>query len=80
MLQVNPMQLIGMIRQGYNPQQLMLNVLESQMKGTPMGDNLLNLARNGQTKQIETIARNLMSQRGLDFDTEFNNFKKSLGV
>ena len=50
------------------------------MKGTPMGDNLLNLVRTGQTGQIEVIARNLMAQRGVDFDKEFMNFKKSLGL
>lgn len=80
MFQANPMQFIGMIRQGYNPQQLMLNFLETNMKGTPMGDNLLNLVRTGQTDQIEVIARNLMAQRGVDFDKEFMNFKKSLGL
>jgi hypothetical protein len=47
MYQVNPMELIQMIRSGKNPQQLMLSVLEGQMGGTPMGANLLNLARNG---------------------------------
>ena len=80
MFQANPMQFIGMIRQGYNPQQLMLNFLETNMKGTPMGDNLLNLVRTGQTDQIEKIARNVMAQRGVDFDKEFMNFKKSLGL
>ena len=30
---------------GYNPEALMINMLETQMKGTPMGDNLINLAR-----------------------------------
>ena len=80
MFQANPMQFIGMIRQGYNPQQLMLNFLETNMKGTPMGDNLLNLVRTGQTGQIEVIARNLMTQRGVDFDKDFMNFKKSLGL
>lgn len=80
MFQANPMQFIGMIRQGYNPQQLMLSFLENNMKGTPMGDNLLNLVRTGQTDQIEKIARNVMAQRGVDFDKEFMNFKKSLGL
>lgn len=79
MYNVDPNQLIGMIKKGYNPQQLMLSVLEKQMKGTPMGENLLNLARNGQTSEIEKIARNLMAQRGLDFDKEFNSFRQAIG-
>jgi len=46
MAQVDPRQLIAMIRNGQNPQQLMLSVLET-MQDTPFGANLLNLARNG---------------------------------
>jgi hypothetical protein len=44
-----------------------------------MGANLLNLAKNGQTAEIEKIARNLTAQRGGDFDTEFRAFKKMIG-
>ena len=80
MYQVNPIELIQMIRSGKNPQQLMFSVLEGQMGGTPMGANLLNLARNGQTREIEQIARNLSQQQGIDFDKEFANFCKMLGI
>ena len=79
MTQIDPMQLIQQIKNGQNPQQLMLSVLENQMKGTPMGTNLLNLARNNQTAEIEKIARNIMQHRGLDYDKEFNAFKHMLG-
>ena len=79
MYNVDPRRLIQMIRQGQNPQQLMLSVLEGQA-GSPMGRNLLNLARNGQTAEIEKIARNLCKERGVDFDQEFNNFRRMLGV
>lgn len=78
MYQVNPAILIQMIKNGQNPQQLMLSVLQNQA-GTPMGANLLNLAKNGQTAEIEKIARNLTAQRGGDFDTEFRAFKKMIG-
>ena len=81
MLQVDPMQLIMMIKQGQNPQQLMMNILETQMQDTPLGANLLNLARNNNTAGIEQIARNLAAQKGIDFDKEFNAFKqKYLGI
>ena len=79
MYNVDPNRLIQMIKQGQNPQQLMLSILEGQA-GTPMGANLLNLARNGQTAEIEKIARNLCKERGVDFDQEFNNFRRMLGV
>ena len=34
---MNPMQIIAMIKNGQNPQQLVLSMLENQMGGTPMG-------------------------------------------
>ena len=76
---VDPNRLIQMIKQGQNPQQLMLSILEGQA-GSPMGRNLLNLARNGQTAEIEKIARNLCKERGMDFDQEFAKFRRMLGM
>lgn len=79
-MNVNPMQLIAMIKNGQNPQQLMMQVLETQMNDSPMRDNLLDLARRGDTAGIEKIARNLAQQRGVDFDKEFNAFRQMLGL
>ena len=79
-MQVNPVQLIQMIKRGYNPQQLMISMMENQMRGTPMGDNLLKLARENRGAEIEQIARNLYSQQGRDFDKEFLAFKNMLGI
>ena len=79
-MQVNPNQLIEMIKSGKNPQQLMLSVLETRMAGTPMGDNLIKLARDNRGAEIEQIARNLYSQQGRDFDKEFSQFKNMLGL
>ena len=45
-----------------------------------MGDNLINLAQQGNKAEIERIARNLAQQQGLDFDTEFNAFKSKIGL
>lgn len=79
-LKVNPQDLISQIREGQNPQQLMINILEQNMKETPMGENLLRLAREGRTADIETIARNMFQEKGLDFDKEFMAFRKNLGL
>lgn len=79
-MNVNPMQLIAMIKNGQNPQQLMMQVLETQMNDSPMRDNLLDLVRKGDTAGIEKIARNLAQQRGVDFDKEFNAFRQMLGL
>jgi hypothetical protein len=75
---VDPNRMIQMIKQGQNPQQLMLSILEGQA-GTPLTNNLLKLAKNGQTAEIEKIVRNLYAQQGRDFDSEFKAFKNMFG-
>ena len=79
-LNVNPIQLISMIKNGQNPQQLMMNVLEGNAANNPMGANLLNLAKGNKTEELEKSARNIAKDRGIDFDTEFKQFKQMLGV
>lgn len=77
-MQMNPMQIIQMIKSGSNPQQLIMSFLQQQ--NNPMANNLLQMAQNGNTSGIEQIARNLCAQKGLDFDKEFNSFKQQLGI
>ena len=77
-MQMNPMQIIQMIKNGSNPQQLIMSFLQQQ--NNPMANNLLQMAQNGNTNGIEQIARNICAQKGLDFDKEFNSFKQQLGI
>lgn len=74
-----PTDLISSIKNGANPQQLVMQILESRMKGTPLGENLINLAKENNTKEIERFARNLCAQNGVDFDSEFKAFREKLG-
>ena len=74
------MSFLQQIREGKNPQELMMSYLENQTKGNPLGENLLALAKNNNQGAIEEIARNISSQRGIDFDKEFPAFKKMLGL
>lgn len=74
MMNVNPMQLIQMIKGGQNPQQLLMSI----MGNTPMGNKLMSLMQAGDQSGLETIARNLCAQRGLDFDKEFASFKQQI--
>ena len=50
------------------------------MSDTPIGQNLLSLAKNNDSSGIEQFARNIVAQSGKDFDTEFANFKQTLGI
>ena len=80
MYPVDPNMLIQMIKQGQNPQQLMLSVLRGQAYNNPLGQNLLNLAQLGRTDELEKVVRNIYAQQGgKDFDADFEAFKKSLG-
>lgn len=80
MYPVNPSQLINLIKNGHNPQQLMMTILEGKMGETPMGKNLLSLVKNGNKEGLEEIARNISLQKGIDFDKEFTAFKQMFGM
>lgn len=78
-LNVNPMELIAMIKQGKNPEQLVLSIFESNLSQVnPIAANLISLAKQNRTSEIEKVARNLCAQKGVDFDKEFNDFKSNL--
>ena len=80
MYPVDPNVLIQMIRSGKNPQQLMLSVLQGQAYNNPLGRNLLSLAQQGRTDELEKVIRNIYAQQGgQDFDAEFEAFKRALG-
>lgn len=72
--------ILNMIKSGKNPQEVVINLLEQQVSQTPLGANLLTLAKAGNGAEIEKIARNLVTQRGGNFDEEFNAFKSQWGL
>lgn len=77
---VNPQHFLEMIKSGKNPEQLMLDFLQRKMAGTPIGNNLIMLAQNRDSRGIEQIARNYFKQQGKDFDKEFNAFRQMFGL
>ena len=80
MYNVNPLLIIQAIKNGQNPQQLLLSIMKNTMSQTPIGANLYRLAQEGKTSEIERIARNLAQQRGIDYDKEFPAFVQKLGL
>lgn len=77
---MNPMEIIQMIKGGQNPEQIAMNLIMMRMGNTPMGKNLMDLAKLGKTSDIEAIARNMAKQKGLDYDKEFAAFKENFGL
>lgn len=73
---VDPAYLIMQMRQGKNPQQLMIDILEGEASSNPIMGNLLSMAKENRTADIERFARNLAKEQGIDFDKEFSRFKK----
>lgn len=76
MYQVNPMEIISQIKNGKNPQQLLMSILEGEAAQNPIYANLLTLAKENRTADIEQFARNVAKEKGIDFDKEFSKFKK----
>ena len=60
--------------QGLTPK----GILSRMSINNPILNNVITMAQNGDTKGVETFARNICKQRGLNFDTEFNKFKNTL--
>lgn len=76
----NMNQLISIMKSG-NPQQIVMNMLqEKAQQGNPMFSNLLGKVQSGDTEGIENIAKNIAKEKGIDFDKEFNSFKRMFGL
>lgn len=73
---ISPEYFIQMIKQGKNPEQLMMDFLQKQMGDSP----LANLAQKRDAKGIEQFARNYYKQQGKDFDKEFQMFRQMFGL
>lgn len=69
--------IVQMLQKGQNPQQIVMTILGNNQN--PMAMNLINLARQGKTAELEQIARNITKEQGKDFDTEFRAFRQNLG-
>ena len=70
------MKMIGMFRT-QDPQALVTNMVnEAANQGNPVMQNLATLIKNGDTKNIESVVRNIAKERGVDYDTEFKAFRE----
>ena len=71
---MNPIDMIKQyMTQGLTPK----GILNKLSINNPILNNVMNMAQTGDTKGVETFARNICKQRGLDFDEEFNKFKNN---
>ena len=72
---MNPINVIKQyMLQGLTPQ----NILNKLNINNPILKNVMTMAQKGDTEGVETFARNICKQKGLDFDKEFDKFKETL--
>ena len=77
---MNPMQVIGMIRNGGNPQQMLMNVMRQSAGNNPVLQNALYMAERNDMKGIENLARNLCKEKGVDPTQAYNQAKNMMGM
>ena len=76
---MNLMQMLQMLmKKGNNPQQMAEQMIQSMGGDNLMLGNLIQMAKNGNTQNIEQFARNICKSKGIDFDTQFADFMKQL--
>ena len=79
-MNINNMNDFMQIAKNSNPQQLVMGMLQKRANENPLFANILSLAQQGNTAEIENIVRNMAKERGIDFDKEFNSFKQMFGL
>lgn len=71
---MNPMQILqGFLGKGMSPQK----IVEQMASKNPMMANLIKMANSGDSSGVEKFARNMMKEKGRDFDKEFSEFRKN---
>lgn len=77
-MNVNPLQLIQLIKGGQNPQQLLMNIMQKQGNNNPILQNAIGMAQQGNSSGLQVLARNIAQQKGIDFDSAFAQFQSYL--
>lgn len=74
---LNPTQLLTLLKSG-NPQQVATQIIEQNYKSDPLMQNLLQMARNGNTQGIQQFAIQYFKNQGTDLNAEMNNLINAL--
>ena len=66
----------SMMTKGMTPKGLVMNMAGNN----PIIKNLIEMADKGDKQGIETFARNVLNERGVDFDKEYEAMKKTFNI
>lgn len=69
---LNPMQLLGLLKQG-NPQAVVQSIIQKNYGNDPMMQNLLKLGEKGDVQSLKQFAQEYFSRQGKDFNKEMDN-------
>lgn len=73
MANINPLQLISLLRQSNgNPEMVARDLM--QQNNNPNLTNIFQLAQSGDVNSLKNFATNLFNQNGRNFEQEFANF------
>lgn len=73
MANLNPMQLLSMIRSG-GPQAVAQQLFQNNFSSNGDMQNLMQMAVRGDSQGIQRFAQKFFGQQGRDFNTEFSSF------
>lgn len=79
---MNPLMMIGqMMRNVGNPQQIFQQMMgNNPAMNNPIMKNAFEMAKKGDSKGVEELARNLCKEKGIDPDEAMTKVKQQLGV
>ena len=73
----NPLNTIkNFVKQQGSPKELLINFMQRN-NSNPMVSNLIQMAKNGDSKGVEQFARNMCREKNINFDIEFSDFMKN---
>jgi hypothetical protein len=75
---MNPFEFIkNFMTRGMTPKGIVQKIVGNN---NPMFNNLIQMAEKGDNKGVETFARNVLKERGIDYDKEVENLKRTLNI
>lgn len=69
---MNPLDMLKQFK-GKNPQEIAMQLIGNN--NNPVINNLITMAKNGDSKGVENFARNIFKEQGRDFDAEMQNMQ-----
>ena len=78
-MQMDPrLKIIMQLKNGANPQQIVMSMLQQSASQNPMAQNFLALANSHKKNDMEQLVRNKYQTKGMEFDKASSELKEML--